>query len=45
MTRSESYTHRQRCSASCTIMPSLHGNFAMLMYDTAIIHIFAARNL
>jgi hypothetical protein len=44
MTRSELYTLRQRCSANCTILPSLHGNVAILMYDTDLIHIFAARN-
>lgn len=33
----------QRCSANCTILPSLHGNVAKLMYDADIILIFAAK--
>lgn len=44
MTRSEFYTLRQRCSYNYTFLPSLHGNVAILIYDTDIIHIFAARN-
>jgi len=44
MIRSELHTTLQRCSANCTILPFLHGNVAILMYDTDIIHIFAARN-
>ena len=44
MTSSEFYTLRQRCSANSTILSSLHGNVAILMYNADIIHIFAARN-
>ena len=44
MTGSEFDSPRQRCSPNCNILPSLHGNVAILMYDADIIHIFAARN-
>ena len=40
MKRSE-FPLRQRCSANCTILPSMHGNVAILMYNSDII--FAAR--
>lgn len=40
----EFHTPLQRCSANCTILPSLHGNVAKLMYDTDVSLIFAARN-
>lgn len=43
MTNSEFYILWQRCSAYCTILQSLHGNVAILMYGTNIIHIFVAR--
>ena len=43
MTSSEFYTLRQRCSTNSTILSSLHGNVAILMYGTDIIHIFAAK--
>lgn len=44
MTRSEFHTPRQRCSANSTILPSLHGNVAELIYGADIFLIFAARN-
>ena len=44
MTRIEFYTPRQRSSANCTILPSLHSNSAILMYNANISNIFAARN-
>ena len=40
----EVFLHRQRSSTNSIILPSLHGNVAILMYGTDIIHIFAARN-
>lgn len=40
----ELYTPRQRCRANFTILPSLHGNVVILMYNTDIIHIFADEN-
>ena len=45
MTGSERYTPRQRCRANSTILPFLHGNVAILMYDADLYHIFAARNI
>ena len=42
MIRSEFHIPQQRCSINCTIPPSLHGNIAILIYDTDIIQIFVA---
>lgn len=44
MTRSEFHTPRQRCSNSYTILPSSHGNVAILMLRANKVLIFAARN-
>lgn len=43
MTSSKFHTPRQRCSTNRTILTSMHGNVAILVDDTDIIHIFAAR--
>ena len=40
----EEELHRQRCHTNRTILTSLHGNVAILLYDADIVHIFAARN-
>lgn len=44
MTRSDFHTPRQRCSDSNTVLPSLHGNVAVLMYNADILLIFATEN-
>lgn len=38
------FSHRKRCSANRTILPSLNGNVTILMKDTGRLYIFAARN-
>ena len=44
MTGCERYTPRQRCSAISIILPSLHGNVAILIYDADIFLSFAVSN-
>ena len=39
----EGELHRQRCYTNRTILTSLHGNVAILLYDADIVRIFAAR--
>ena len=43
MTRCDFHTPRQRCSDSSTILPSLHDNVAVLMYDAEKVLIFAIK--